>query len=175
MAGRVAIVSPATRQTARVIELHGNASKVDVEAREAREVRPDPIAPRPPSWLRDPVALATWKYLAPELEKDALLTKRDRETFAFLCTEVAIAVAALKALQPNKGKPMKLLEVDESHQGRTRRNPALMVYGQAVDRYGRLAPHFGLSPKMRIPLELGHVPAPDDDDEDDDADLFAGG
>lgn len=160
------------RHGARVIELHGNPGKVNVEAREKTEIRPDPIAPAPPPWLRDPVALSTWKYLGPELESDALLTRRDRETFGFLCTEVAIAVAALKALQPNKAKPMILLEIDESHQGRTRRNPALMIYGQAVDRYARLAPHFGLSPKMRLPLELGAGVVPDDGDEDEDEELF---
>jgi P27 family predicted phage terminase small subunit len=162
------------RSSARVIELHGNPSKVDVEKRAAQEVRPDPIAPSPPSWLRDPVALATWKYLALELEADALLTKRDRETFAFLCSEVSIAAAALKALQPNKSKPMVLLEIDESHQGRTRRNPALMVYGQAVERYRRLAAEFGLSPRMRLPLELTAAPVVDGDEDEDD-DLFAQG
>lgn len=164
-------MSPAPRQTARVIELHGNPGKVDVEARAAAEVRPAPIAPSPPRWLRDSVALETWKFLAPELEKDALLTKRDRETFAMLCQEVALVAAALKVLQPNKARAMVLLEIDESQKGRVRRNPALMVYGQAVERYARLAAHFGLSPKMRLPLELGAAPV-DDGDEDEADDLF---
>lgn len=164
-------MSPAQRQSAHVIELHGNAAKVDVEKRAAREVRPEPIAPRPPTWLRDRVALATWKYLAPELEKDALLTKRDREAFAHLCASVGIAAEALKAIQPNKSKAMVLLEVDESHQGRTRRHPALMIYRGALEDYLKLSARFGLTPKDRIPLEVG-APAPDDDDDDEDDDLY---
>jgi P27 family predicted phage terminase small subunit len=160
-------------RTARVIELHGNPSKVNVDEKAAREVRPDPVLPSPPAWLRDPVALATWKYLVPELEKDALLTKRDRDTFAHLCATAGIAAEALKLLQPNKSRPMRLLEVDESHQGRTRRHPALIVYRGALEDYRKLAVEFGLSPRMRLGLELGGAPVPDDGDEDDD-ELFEG-
>lgn len=155
------------RATARVIELHGNPSKVDVEKRGAREVRPDPIRPSPPDWLTHPYARALWRYLAPELEKDALLTKRDRETFAFLCTDAAIAVDAVRAMQPDRRKGFAVVEIDEGHQGRTRRHPALIVYGQAVARFLRLAAEFGLSPKMRLPLEIGAEAVDDDDDEDD--------
>lgn len=171
----MAVVSPAVKRSARVIELHGNAGKVNVPEREEREVRPDPIVPTPPSWLRDPVAIATWKFLAPELERDALLTVRDREAFAFLCTHAAIAVAALKQLQPNKAKPMELLELDESHQGRTRRSPLLMIYRGAVADFRAAAHDFGISgPKSRLPLELGAPPAHDDDDDEDADGLFDG-
>lgn len=157
------------RHSARVIELHGNPGKHDTAARAQKEVRPDPIAPAPPSWLT-PGARAVWRYLAAELERDALLTKRDRELFAFLCTEADLAVTALELMRPDKRKGYVLLDVDEGHQGRTRRHPALMAYAQATQRFAALAGHFGLSPKTRIPLELGAPPPPpsSDDDEDDD-------
>lgn len=161
----------AAKRSARVIELHGNPSKVDVEARAAREVRPDPISPAPPEWLT-PRARALWRYLAPELERDALLTKRDRETFAFLVTEAALAIDCLDAMRPDKRSGFVILEDDPGHGGRTRRHPALIAYGTSVGRYLHLAREFGLSPRMRLPLEIGaDVPA-DDGDEDDD--LFDG-
>jgi P27 family predicted phage terminase small subunit len=162
----------AARQTARVIELHGNPSKIDVDARATREVRPDPIVPSPPEWLT-PRARALWRYLSPELERDALLAKRDRETFAFLVTEAALAIDCLEAMRPDKRRGYVILEDDPGHGGRTRRHPALIAYGATVQRYLLLAREFGLSPRMRLPLEIGaDVPA-DHGDEDDD-DLFDG-
>ena len=159
------------RQSARVIELHGNDSKVpaaDLEKRAEREIRPDPIAPKAPEWMTHPVARSTWRYLAAELERDALLTKRDRELFAMLCTSAAIAADAVRQLQPDRRKGFVLLEVDESHQGRTRRHPALMVWRGALEDFRKLSAHFGLSPRDRIPLEVGAViPSAGDDGEDD--------
>lgn len=164
---------PAPRSSARVIELRGNPSKVDVEGRARREVLPDPIAPDPPPWLTHPTARSTWRFLAPELERDALLTKRDRESFAHLCSCAAIAADALRVLQPDRRKGFEILVDDAAHPGRTRRNPALMVYRGALADFRALAADFGLSPKARIPLELG-APAPVDDGEDEDDELFEG-
>lgn len=160
------------RRAARVIELHGNPSKVDVGSRARKEVRPDPIAPTPPAWMTHPIAKATWKFLSAELERDALLTRRDRELFAMLCTSAAIAADAAKLLQPDRRKGFALLEVDESHQGRTRRHPALMIWRGALEDYLKLSAKFGLSPRDRIPLELGApaAPTPADDEDDDDLD-----
>lgn len=159
------------RHSAKVIELHGNPSKVDVDKREAKEIRPDPIVPGAPDWLT-PRARALWRFLAPELEKDALLTKRDRETFGFLVTEAALAIDCLEAMRPDRRKGFVVLESDPSHQDRTRRHPALIAYGASVQRYLLLAREFGLSPRMRLPLEVGpDAPA---DDADDDDDLFDG-
>jgi P27 family predicted phage terminase small subunit len=158
------------RQSAAVIDLHGNASKVDVEARAGREVRPDPIAPKMPKSL-SPGAKAVWRSLAPELERDALLTRRDLISFSNLCESAALAAQALADMRPDKRKGFVLLDVDESHQGRTRRHPLLMIYRGALEDYLKLSARFGLSPKDRIPLELGAPPV-DDGDEDEDADLF---
>lgn len=156
------------RQSARVIELHGNPGKHDTKDRAKKEIRPDPIAPAPPSWLT-PGARAVWRYLAAELERDALLTKRDRELFAFLCTAADLAVTCLREMQPDRRKGYVVIEVD-SHQGRTKRSPAFIGFMQATERFERFAAHFGLSPKTRIPLELGApaAPPPSSDDEDDD-------
>ena len=156
----------APRASAKVIELRGNASKVDTEKRAEREVRPDPVLPTPPEWLT-PRARSLWRYLAPELERDALLTRRDRETFAFLVTEAALAIDCLEAMRPDKRKGFVVLEADAGHQGRLRRHPALIAYGASVGRYLLLAREFGLSPRMRLPLEIG-VDLPGDDDDDDD-------
>lgn len=157
------------QKSARVIELNANPGKADVEARARREVRPEPIAPRPPSWMRHPVARATWRYLAPELERDALLTRRDRDSFGDLCTLRAFIADALDQMQPDKRTGFALLEVDESQKGRVRRNPLLMVYRGALEDYLKLSARFGLTPKDRIPLELGAPagPPPADEDEDD--------
>lgn len=157
------------RQSARVIELHGNDGHHNVPERAGREIVPDPIAPRPPEWL-SPGARSVWRYLAPELERDALLTRRDREAFAFLCTEADLARTALDQMRPDRRKGYELLDVDEGHQGRTRRHPALMAYAQATARFERWARHFGLSPLTRIPLELG-APAPAADEDEDEDDL----
>jgi P27 family predicted phage terminase small subunit len=157
------------RQSARVIELNANPGKVDVEARARKEIKPDPIAPAPPSWMTHPVARSTWKYLAAELEHDALLTKRDRELFAGLCTSAAMMADAARQLQPDRRKGFARLDVDEGHQGRTRRNPLLMVWRGALEDYLKLSARFGLTPRDRIPLELGAPagPPPADEDEDD--------
>jgi P27 family predicted phage terminase small subunit len=165
-------VSPPSPSSAKVIELRGNPSKVNVERRAEKEVRPDPIVPTAPDWL-PPRARSIWRYLSPELERDALLTKRDRETFAFLCAEAALAVDCLQAMRPDRRKGFVVLEVDKSQQDRTRRHPALIAYGASVQRYLLLAREFGLSPRMRLPLEVGpDAPADDGDDEDDE--LFDG-
>lgn len=152
--------------SAKVINLRGNASKIDVDERESKEVRPDPVVPDQPDWLT-PRARAIWRYLAPELERDALLTKRDRETFAFLCTEAALAIDCLDAMRPDRRKGFVILEPDPGHGGRTRRHPALIAYGTSVGRYLMLAREFGLSPRMRLPLEVGGEIPPDDEDDDD--------
>jgi hypothetical protein len=53
-----------------------------------------------------------------ELESDALLTKRDRELFAFLCDRAPRSRStALEAMRPDKRKGYVLLDVDEGHQG----------------------------------------------------------
>lgn len=155
------------KQTARVIELHGNPSKIDVDKRAEREVRPDPVVPDQPDGL-SPRARALWRYLAPELAADALLTKRDRETFRHLCETAALAIDCLDAMRPDRRAGYVVLETDPSHQDRTRRHPALIAYGAAVGRYLELAKEFGLSPRMRLPLEVGAAPIVDDEDEDDD-------
>lgn len=156
------------RQSARVIELHGNPGKIDVDARAAKEIRPEPIAPKMPSDL-SPGARAVWRYLAPELERDALLTRRDRESFRHLCESAAIAAQALADMRPDKRRGYVLLDVDEGHQGRTRRHPLLMVYRGALDDYLKASARFGLTPRDRIPLEVGSPAPPSggDDGEDD--------
>lgn len=160
------------RATARVIELHGNPSKLpeaEVEARSTRRIEPDAYVPAPPDFLT-PGGRAVWRELVAELEKDALVTKRDRYTLGLVCVEVEIMRAALDAMRPDKRRGYVVIDEDPEHRNRLRRHPALIVYGQAVDRFRRLASEFGLSPRMRQALEVGGAPVPDDGDDDDDLD-----
>lgn len=146
----------------KVIEMRGRANKKAPRP----EIKPDPGLPAPPPEL-PPRARAVWNYLAPELDKNALLTRRDREAFAFLCIDAAIAYYALRDLQPDRRKGVKVLELDESHD-RTRRHPSLMAYRQAVESYRRWCAEFGLTPSSRVGMTGGLPSLPDDGDEDDD-------
>lgn len=155
---------------ATIHELRGNPGK----RKRPPELKPDPIMPEMPAWL-SPIGRATWKYLAPELGKHALLTRRDREAFAMLCEDVAIARAALDTMRPDKRKGYAVIEEDPDqgrHKGRTKRATAFAVYRASVDSYRRWCVEFGLSPRARVGFDpTGGLPAPPGDDDDDD-DLF---
>jgi len=156
-----------------VHQLNGNPSNKPPRP----EVKVDPIAPAMPKWLSKR-GKANWKYLAPELEKNALLTKRDREAFAFLCEEAAIAQGALLAMRPvdpetGKQSPdFVLLDTDPNHNNRLRRHPALIIFNGAIASYRRWCAEFGLTPASRVGLGVpgGLPPIVRDSDEDDEFD-----
>jgi P27 family predicted phage terminase small subunit len=135
------------------------------------EIKPDPIAPDAPPWMSKR-GKAVWAYLSKELKKNALLTRRDRESFAFLCEDAAIAQEALLAMR-GKGNSYDLVENDAGHQNRVRRHPAFIVYAQAVAAYRRAAAEFGLTPSSRVGLgEPGGGSIGVGDDDEDDESLF---
>jgi P27 family predicted phage terminase small subunit len=144
------------KQSAEIHYLNGNPSNGPDPER--RDVRPDPIAPEPPAWMSKR-GRAVWTFLAPELEKNALLTKRDREAFAFCCEEAAVAQTALLTLRGPDNNYGNILEIDKSHQNRVRRHPAWIVYTQAVASFRTWAKAFGLTPNARIGLLLGGATA----------------
>lgn len=155
-------------KSAEIHQLHGNPSNhSDVES---RDVRPAPIAPAPPNWMSKR-GRAIWEFMGPELEKNALLTKRDRDAFAFCCEEVAVAQTALLQMRGPDNNYTDLLEVDRSHQNRLRRHPAWIVYTQATHSFRAWCKEFGLTPNARIGLSLGSpalpTASPNEDDEDD--------
>lgn len=65
--------------------LQGNPGKRPLNK---NEPKPQPIAPKPPSWLPRE-AKREWKRLAPELEKLGLLTIVDGTAFANYCLAYA--------------------------------------------------------------------------------------
>lgn len=52
------------------------------------EPLPDPTLPNPPDWL-DPVGLARWNELAPELNEIGILTRIDGDVLAVYCASYA--------------------------------------------------------------------------------------
>lgn len=144
------------------------------DAPDREEIKPEPITPKMPTNMSK-LGKQNWKYLAPELEQHALLTKRDREAFRFLCEDAAIAQGALLAMMDDK-KNLDLLNEDPNHNNRLRRHPALIIYNQATNSYRRWCQEFGLTPAGRVNLPIGGGLLPpiaqDDDDDADDSELF---
>lgn len=165
-----------TRKNAdNITALYGNAGNL---AEPERDVKPAPIVPKAPSTLSKR-GRAIWKELTPELEKNALLTKRDKYTFAFLCEEAAVAEAALlsmrKEVNGKKTGEYELLDTDPDHNHRLRRSPSWIIYMGAKKSYLESAKQFGLSPTSRIGLLLSPTgqAAPTRGTDDPDEELFA--
>lgn len=154
-------------KSAEIHHLHGNPSNLPNV--EKRDVQPDPIAPAPPNWLSKR-GREMWTFIAPELERNALLTKRDRESFGFLCEEAAVAKETLLRIRDPKNGYGDVLDADSAHAGRLRRHPAWIVYTQARTGFLQLAKEFGLTPSSRIGLLLSPTGAvtPRGADDDDD-------
>lgn len=157
-------------KSAEIHQLYGNpGNRTDPEK---RDVRPEPIAPAPPNWLSKR-GRAVWEFIAPELEKNALLTKRDREAFGFLCEEGAVAQEALLRMRGSSNTYENLLDTDPNHYSRLRRHPAWIIYAQAKNLFLQSAKEFGLTPTSRIgllvgattPTPGGRMNEPDDEDE----------
>lgn len=178
------------RQSADVIELHGNASKLskdEIEKRRAEEVRAAPLRGlKPPDDLRGS-ARACWKLHAPELERLGLLSKLDVGTFRLACEAYGMAVDAVAAMRPRKsdGTPdkrradLELVIVDTAHGNRLAKHPAFSIFNMAANTYRSYCIELGLSPSSRVSLRPGTIgkTGPDsasDADHDDDFDFGTG-
>ena len=120
----------------------------------ADEVRPEPVAPDPPEWLRG-AALEEWEYLVPRLARLGLLAEIDRPTLAVYCEAWASFVAATAAI---RASGLALLD----GRGSPRVSPFVSVQRQAANdllRYGRA---LGLSPSWRAGL-TGEAGTPRDE------------
>ncbi|MEW6572947.1 MAG: phage terminase small subunit P27 family [Bacillota bacterium] len=119
------------------------------------EPKPQPIAPKPPSWLPRQ-AKRFWKEHAGRLERLGLLTEVDGPAFALCAVHYAVAAEAAKAL-----KEQGILVPDPEHpageEPALRKHPLLSVlrdHSAAFRAYSQL---FGLSPSDRGRLDLPQV------------------
>lgn len=172
------------RQSATIHRLRGNPSKLseaELERREAEEIKPAPIGTtRRPADL-SPIERECWDAHAAELERLALLTVLDAQTFRVLvCGPYEVARLAKDLMRPRKAdgsidrrrRGLELVLPDPDHGG-ARRHPAFVVWKQALAEYRAGCKEFGLTPAARVGLRpaapIGAVP---DDDDDDDSAFF---
>lgn len=157
--------------SAEIHHLHGNPSNLPAGE---RDVKPPPLAPLAPNWLSKR-GRANWQFLAPELERNALLTKRDQVSFGLMCEDAAMAQTAMLKMRGSSNNYDHILENDPGHSNRLRRHPAFIIYQQASKSYMAWAKEFGLTASSRIGLLLGGTGAPalHDDGDDEDEAVFA--
>lgn len=168
------------RQSADVIRLHGNRSKLskaELEERDAQEVKAEPVRDLDPPKDLSPDAAACWKMHAPELERLGLLTRLDLGSFRLACETYAMALAAMAAMRPRRsdGEPdgrrrgYEVVTVDKAHGGDLRKHPAFAVFNMAVNTYRAWCADFGLTPSARVTLRPGAAAgagAPSEADDD---------
>lgn len=173
-------------QSADVVEIRGNRSKLtkeQIEQRRAQEVKARPLRARPPADL-SPLERECWDAHAPELQRLGLLSTLDAGSFRLACTSYAIAVSALLEMRPKKAdgtpdarkKGVAVVDVDRNHGGMLKKHPAVEVYFRAAADYRRWAIEFGLTPSSRIGLRPaagspGAGGGSSDDVDDDDFDF----
>lgn len=68
----------------KIHELNGNPSRLNLEARKAKEIATPSIAPSCPSWL-DAEAKREWKRIVPELTKLGIISQIDRVALTGYC------------------------------------------------------------------------------------------
>lgn len=174
-----------TRQTADVILLNGNRSKLskeEIEERREAEVKARPLHLDPPGHL-SPFARECWDRHAPELEHLGLLTVLDAGSFELACECYAIAREALEEMRPRRkdGEPdgrthrREVISVDKGHAGNLRKHPAFSVFNMAQNSYKAWCVEFGLTPSSRVALRPGRAGAlPEGGEGDDGDDAFFG-
>ena len=139
------------------------------------EPKPRPKCPDCPSDINHS-AKATWRKLAPILERLGLLTEADGETFAALCQIRARLAFIHKQLQKKENNALleirKSVEVTED--GRVevtnlelRTHPYVVMEKQYYALLRSYASDFGLSPRGRAGLTIAKV------DKDDGEDLLS--
>lgn len=170
------------RQSAQIIRMRGNRSKLsdkEIEQREAAEVKPHPAAPSRPTDL-SPLERECWDLHAPELEHLGLLTVLDGASFRLLvCQPYELAAISLEEMRARtktgaidrRRKNRQVVVDDEAHGGK-KRHPAFLTWKQSVDLYRAGCHEFGLTPASRVDLRPGAPVGAEPDDEDDDNAFF---
>lgn len=141
--------------------INGNPSKLNLEERAKNEVKFKPIAPTPPDWL-DEIALEEWNRLAPELDKNGLLTGPDRAMFASYCYYYSEFVRVSKELERVSDLTF------ETETGYKQQHPLVGVRNKAFEKMKSIASEFGFTPSSRVGLQL------EKGEEDDGEDLLSG-
>mgnify|MGYP001218941528 CR=1 FL=1 len=135
-------------------KLHGNPSKLDLAAREAAEVKPDPTIPTCPDWL-DGKARSEWRRVCPELARLGLLTKVDRAALAGYCDAYAELMRARQVI---------ILEGQTyRYRGRITARPEVKIAQAARLQVKAFCAEFGLTPSSRARMA---VPGKKDEEED---------
>ena len=109
------------------------------------ELRPDPAMPTAPHWLSDG-AREQWDYYAPMLFNLGVLTLNDRDTLAIYCASVDEFAEASQACE----RDGTMIDVD----GKSIRNPALLVRNEARNAARQYGVLLGLSPGSRAGMAV---------------------
>lgn len=172
---------PRHREPVALHLLKGNPSKLskeEIERREAEEIKPHPVKPRPPADLA-PKARECWDALSAELDRLGLLTVIDGQAFRLACEAYALALECLEQMRPRKAdgtidarRKTREVVVSDLHHGGQKRHPALGVYFSASREFREWCKVFGLGPSFRMALRPGAPIGTVPDDEDDDSAFF---
>lgn len=169
--------------SANVIRLKGNPSKLaaaEVEARRLAELPTRPLRPRKPAHL-SPYAAECWDRLVPELEHLGLLAAMDHAALELATEAYALARYALDEMKPRKAdgstdrrvKRPALLDRDRVHGGQLKKHAAFAIYTQSAREFRAWCVEFGLTPSARVSLRPaaggaggagGGVPGDSDDE-----------
>lgn len=131
--------------------LQGNPGKRPLNT---NEPKPQPIAPKPPSWLPRE-AKREWKRLAPELEKLGLLTIVDGTAFANYC----LAYARLREAEETIKREGMVITTEKGYK---MPHPAVKIAEKAQQIIKAFCSEFGLTPSSRSRMSL---PGKNEDDE----------
>lgn len=131
--------------------LQGNPGKRPLNT---NEPKPQPIAPKPPSWLPRE-AKREWKRLAPELEKLGLLTIVDGTAFANYC----LAYARLREAEETIKREGMVITTEKGYK---MPHPAVKIAEKAQQIIKAFCSEFGLTPSSRSRMSL---PTRNEDDE----------
>lgn len=142
---------PAKRPTNLAL-LHGESrpSRVNLD-----EPVPDAGEVSPPAWLGEE-ARAVWERLAPDLEKQGVLTAWDVDSFATFCS--AVVTNRLALMDVEKNGTSCTTPVREMSDGtiiyELRKNPAWQVARESTAILVTLGGRFGLNPSDRGQLKM---------------------
>lgn len=170
------------QQSADVVVLGGNRSKLSDEQIAARRraeasLTPRPLRPKPPADLTI-VERECWDLHAPELERLGLLSVLDSGAFRLACSAYALAMAALESMRPRKAdgtpderkKSFEVVVGDPAHGGGLKRHPGTLIFSVASKEYRGWCVEFGLTPSARVGLRPGRQAPPLGEDDGEDAD-----
>lgn len=118
---------------------------------------PDRGIPAMPKGL-SPAAKTHWRRIAPILDKARILTLADGETLGALCESLARYYKAERKLQ----KEGEIVDGGDTREGRSYKNPWLMVSQDALKTVLSIGMEFGMTPSSRCRVDVPPVTDADD-------------